>query len=143
MLLFYILTLLISSSLLYTWFNSSLPGLIFSILKLLKIKSKDPAFWITPSDEILLGIKENPRDPLTWTESDFNEFALNKLPLFFGSLLTCRYCLCYHIVAWTAVFAYIGFLIQGINIPILFLLATIFSQPILVHLVYNLTDKIK
>lgn len=139
----YIITLLSATSLLYTFFNSSLPCLIAYIIKGIGYKKNNKDFWIVPSDEVLLGDAAEPRSPLTWTNTDFEEFALNKLPLFLSSLITCRYCLCYHIIFWINLFAFIALFIAGYNISLLFFLACVMSQPILAHILYNITDKLK
>lgn len=144
MLLFYIITLLTATSLLYTWFNSSLPGLVFGTLKKFGLKRKSPTFWEV---DIMnkTGIKSlDEPDPYFWTRNDFENFALNKLGLL-GELLTCKYCLCYHIVAWTNIIAWILTKILSnpyLDVSLLALLASILSQPILVHIIYNITDRL-
>lgn len=142
-LIFYLMTLLAAASLLYTWFNSSLPCLLFYILKLTGLKSKDNKFWIIPTDEVLMEDAAEQRHPLTWTAEDFDSFAINRLPIFLSSLITCRYCLCYHIVFWINLFAYLLLLLLGYNFTFILFLACIMSQPILVHILYNITDKLK
>lgn len=129
-LIFFIFTLLISSSFLYTWFNSSLPNLIFYFIKKLGIiKNKD--FWKTNDiGEI---------NPMDWTDEDWAIFR-NRLGLL-GHLISCRFCMCYHIVFWSNIFIYLIFYLNNIDISFIMLIPIILSQPILVHLIYGLTDK--
>lgn len=140
---FYILTLLIATSLLFTWFRSSLPSLTFTVLKLLGLKRRDQKFWTVPSDEMFDA--KTVRSPLTWTRADWegtdlqDGWAITRLGNFFGSLLTCRYCLCYHIVFWVNLIAW---LICSKDVNIYFALASFLSQPILVHILFNITDRL-
>ena len=140
---FFIITLLITTSILYTWFNSTLPGLIFGVLKFLGLKRKDKQFWsvqITPT-----GIDElDYIHPFYWTQTDFENFALAHLGMI-GKLLTCRFCLCYHVCLWCNLLTYLFcYLFVNISLPSLSLLVlTITSQPILVHLLYNLVDRLE
>lgn len=148
MLIFSIITLLITTSILYTWFNSSLPGLLFGILKFLGLKRKSKEFWLvnpTPT-----GIEElDYIHPFHWTQDDFDNFAFIHLGML-GKLLTCRFCLCYHACLWcnllTYLFCYL-FISSKNTLLILpsfpLLLLIIIAQPILVHLLYNLVDHLE
>lgn len=140
----YILTTLSAASLLYTWFNSHLPQLLFTILKYLGFNKNKPESWIIINDVEELGIAE-PRSPLSWTEEDWLSYASTSLPLFFGTLLTCKFCLCYHVVLWFNVLNFL-FLLFYFNLDLIFsiviLIYSIFSQPILVLLIYALLDRL-
>ena len=144
--LFYIITLLASTSLLYTWFKSSLPALTFTILKVFGLKRKDPNFWVLPSD-LSIGLT-TPRSPLTWTLADWAGsesslgFAQERLGSFLGELLTCRFCLCYHIVLWVNLVSYLVLYICFNDYAPMFIvtIAAIISQPILVHLLFNIVE---
>lgn len=140
----FILTWLIATSLLFTWFKSSMPSLVFAFLKKLGWKRKDPNFWKTPSDEYMSPTSEA-RSPLTWSRMDwegsdkgYEGWAQTRLGNFFGELLTCRYCLCYHVVFWTnlLVFLFTGMIITSWNWMLMF----IFAQPILVHVIFNIVE---
>ena len=142
---YFIFSLLIASSILYTWFNSHLPQLCCSIFYNLGFKRQHPKFWMIQEDREL-GII-NTRDPLSWTEDDWQSFANNSLPLFFFTLLTCKYCLCYHATFWSnvllAIPAFLFFCpleISLIKIIFIILIYTI-SQPILVHIICKYLDR--
>lgn len=139
---YFIFSLLIASSILYTWFNSHLPQLCCSIFYTLGFKRKQPKFWMIPEDREL-GII-NVRNPLSWTEDDWQSFANNSLPLFFSTLLTCRYCLCYHATFWSNLFLAIpAFILFDISILQLLFIVLIYSisQPILVHILFKYLDR--
>jgi hypothetical protein len=146
LILYIVLTLLITTSILYTWFNSSLPGLTFGILKSLGLKRKDKQFWLVQATPT--GIEElDYIHPFHWTQNDFENFALMHLGML-GKLLTCRFCLCYHACLWCNLLTYL-FCWLFINPTLLtlpsfpLLLLIIISQPILVHLIYNLVDHLE
>lgn len=139
----YVITLFVSASILYTWFKSSLPSLVFFLLKKCGLKKKDIKFWQTPTEE-QFNITEN--NPLTWSRADWEGdesglgWAQTRLGHFWGELLTCRFCLCYHIVFWTNL---IAFILSGNISNIVMLIGFICSQPILVHILFNFTDKLQ
>lgn len=139
----YVITLFASASILYTWFKSSLPSLVFFLLKKCGLKKKDIKFWQTPTEE-QFNITEN--NPLTWSRADWEGdesglgWAQTRLGHFWGELLTCRFCLCYHIVFWTNL---IAFILSGNISNIAMLIGFIGSQPILVHMLFNFTDKLQ
>lgn len=139
----YVITLFASASILYTWFKSSLPSLVFFLLKKCGLKKKDIKFWQTPTEE-QFNITEN--NPLTWSRADWEGdegglgWAQTRLGHFWGELLTCRFCLCYHIVFWTNL---IAFILSGNISNITMLIGFICSQPILVHMLFNFTDKLQ
>lgn len=139
----YVITLFASASILYTWFKSSMPSLIFFLLKKCGLKKKDIKFWQTPTEE-QFNITEN--NPLTWSRADWEGdesglgWAQTRLGDFWGELLTCRFCLCYHIVFWTNL---IAFILSGNISNVVVLLGFICSQPILVHMLFNFTDKLQ
>ena len=151
MFLLYIFSLLIAASLLFTWFKSSLPSLVFAFIKAIGVKKSDQLFWTTPSDinlNILGALKEGKaRSPLTWSYDDWagNEstqgWAQARLGNFFGELLTCRYCLCYHITFWVNLFVFVayGYIFTHFVLFMLFFL----SQPILVHLIFNYIEQLE
>lgn len=140
----YVITLLASASLLFTWFKSSLPSLVFFLLKKCGLKKKDIRFWQTPTEE-QFNITEN--NPLTWSRADWEGdesgpgWAQARLGNFFGELLTCRYCLCYHITFWVNLFLFVayGYILTHFVLFMLFFL----SQPILVHLIFNYIEQLE
>lgn len=141
-LIFYIATLFASVSLLITYFNSQMPCLILWILKCLGFKSKDKNYfhlsnYITELDGNYSGdymkISDNPLD---WTVEDWEQFANERLPKFFSHLLTCRFCLCYHIVFWFNILFFIpAYFLYNISFSIVFI--AWFTQPALVHWLHN------
>ena len=134
---FYIVTLLISASWIFTWFNSTLPNLVLAMLKKFGVKKKDPDFWNVVQLE---GVYIPGLSPMAWTKDDLAEF-FGRLGLV-GELLQCRYCLCYHVVFWSNLVAFIACWVIGGNVGFLTFLSAVFSQPILVHLIYNLTARL-
>lgn len=137
-LIFYIFTLLISTSLLYTWFKSSLPNLVFHFLKKLWFL-KNNIIWKVSSDDSL-GIE---LDPMYWTEKDW-EIVNSHLGLL-GHLISCKFCLCYHIVSWVNIISYLIliFFTNLIDFSFILVIAIALSQPILVHILINITDKLE
>lgn len=142
----YVITLLASASLLFTWFKSSLPTLICAFAKWIGIKQMDNTFWMPPSDVELLGESHPARSPLTWSVEDWEGsdttqgWAQARLGNFWGELVTCRFCLCYHIVFWVNLCA---FVLTGCILYIPVLIAFVASQPILVHLIFNIVERIQ
>lgn len=142
----YLITLLASASILYTWFNSHLPQLVFSILKKLGFKRNNATFWKLPDAVFSMSTTSDSVDPLAWTDSDWESFAANSLNNFWGTLLTCPYCICYHFVFWCNFIGAIAlFALNDIGIAnaIVFLLASTASQPILVHALTSILARIQ
>ena len=130
----YVISLLISASILLTWFNSSLPCLLLFILKKCGYKKHDNKFWNIDEN---LGLSQ-PRDPLTWTLNDWDLFCETRLSTFNSELLRCKYCLCYHLSFWINLIFTIGLIIYFGDIYLLLYLPLAWlSQPILIHLLNN------
>ena len=128
--IFYIVTLFISTSLLLTWFQSSLPNLIFHFIKKIGI-AKYSDFWKIDGKEI---------DPMNWDDDDWSIIQI-RLGLL-GHLLSCQYCLCYHICFWITFFGYIYCLIFITSqLPIALISILWLTQPLLVHFLINKTVK--
>lgn len=142
LLVFGLITTLVSTSILYTWFKSTLPCLVFGCLKKIGLKRKDEYFWTTQAPNFLSGIRElDFQNPFFWTRDDFEKFAVLHLGML-GELLMCRFCLCYHVVLWCNLFCWVicclfSFL-TPINIGALILI--ILAEPIIVHILFNITE---
>lgn len=142
----YLITLLASTSILYTWFNSHLPQLVFSILKKLGFKRNNVTFWKLPNTVFSMSTTSDIVDPLAWTDSDWETFAATSLNSFWGTLLTCPYCICYHFVFWCNLLG--GIILFSLNIvgiigSIMFILAGTLSQPILVHILTGILARLQ
>jgi uncharacterized membrane protein len=130
--LFYATTTLMVVSLLFIWFKTSFPCLIFGTLHKLGFKKKVKDFW-----ELGLGEDFSPYD---WTENELELFYATKLGLL-GHLLSCRYCLSCHLILWVNILFALFLLPFGISFPIWFIAGVIGTQFPIVHLIYSFQEK--
>jgi hypothetical protein len=129
----FIISLLISASLLYTWFNSSMPLLCLWILTKLGYKKHDAMFYMQFSSD----------NPLLWSDNDWNTYCDQYMSVFFKKLLNCKYCLCWHLCLWSTLYSVlISKLFTIINWKEgLLLMLLIPAQPILVHILLSIVKK--
>lgn len=85
----YIVGMLITASLLMAWFHSSAPIHVFYILKWMGWRSSDISFWAAI-----------PHWETTWEEWS-DHINLNLHPCL-ATLLTCKYCLSFHVAFWVS-----------------------------------------
>ena len=127
--IFNILNLSIVTSILQIFFRGSCAYChILEILKTLGLKRKDKDYWYYEQQIDSLSIPLDIRD---FTFDNAIDFITRK-NYWLGQLLSCPYCLSWHLTFWSILLVNLGsFIFYGISFPFWLSIVTLFSIPYL------------
>lgn len=130
----FLLTALITASLVIAWFESSLPVHVFALACKLGIGKNNTAAWET-FDEFTMS------DWQVWLAV---HWSYTWAQMFFGTLITCPICLSFHISAWTSLTISVGLYMCWIACPLVFLfvLPCTFGCPVIAILLHSYFQKL-
>lgn len=113
------------ASLLVAWFKTELPVMVYNILKVLGYKKDCTGFWeLIPPFETTL---ESWQDAVSVYEKPF-----------IASLLTCRYCLSFHLSFWVSLSVFLFCLLASIQTSAIIIPVAVMTCPFLSNSLFKL-----
>ena len=134
---FYFTTLFAVASLLMAYFKTDTFGpLVFHLLKKFGYKKNNEEFWnvLSTKDPLAKELNMSKSNPMEWDRQDYEAFLFANYPLTIASLLTCRYCLSFHLTFWVNIvgfFFFLGF------VPLCLPPICIATQPFIVNWLFE------
>ena len=119
-----IITLAVTTGLM-AWFKTELPVLVYNVLKLMGYKKYCKSFWeLIPAFE-------------TTVESWQDAISVYEKP-FISALLTCRYCLSFHLSFWISLMVFLFCILAYIPTSAIIIPVAVMTCPFISNSLYRL-----